>query len=209
MNRIVPPPGGTAIYSYVLFHLKYLLLLPCYLSNHFQSVRTQRALHLPYNLYYHQNSLPHSLSPTGFLGYSIKSNAIFKECLSPERRASTLKALSVLKLLTVKLWRTHRGTSNIQKNPTQFFTARVIKHCSGLPRLHPWSQPKPGPWSWAICFSCSGLGHGGWTRQPPQVPSKFSDSVILQLLGCILNSSIYINLNPLPNASSHQIIIYQ
>lgn len=103
MNRIVPPPGGTAIYSYVLFHLKYLLLLPCYLSNHFQSVRTQRALHLPYNLYYHQNSLPHSLSPTGFLGYSIKSNAIFKECLSPERRASTLKALSVLKLLTVKL----------------------------------------------------------------------------------------------------------
>lgn len=65
-------------------------------------MRAQRALHPPYNLRYHQNSVPQSLSPTGFLGYSIKSTAIFKETLSPERRANILKDLSVLKLFTVK-----------------------------------------------------------------------------------------------------------
>lgn len=108
LDSCCSPPGGTAIHSYVLLRLKCLLRLLCYLSDHFQSMRAKRALHLPYNPCHHQDSVPQCLSPTGLLGRSVKSTAIVKESSRPERRASVFKDLSVLKLFTVKLWRTHR-----------------------------------------------------------------------------------------------------
>lgn len=74
-----------------------------------------------------------------------------------------------------------RFSSNIKKH---IFTVRATEHCHRFPReiwnLRPWRYSKvTRTQSLVIRCGVPLLGQRGWSRWPPEVPSKRSPSVIL------------------------------